>query len=129
MFIIEKSFSFSASHQLQGLPDGHPCRRNHGHNYVVKFTLKKTTLDEIGFVKDYRSMDSIKIWIDETLDHRFLNEMVTFNPTAERLAQFFYDKFIDEYEDLASVTVMETEKTAATYEPFLIEHRKPIFTR
>ena len=38
-FAISKEFHFSASHRLEGLHDGHPCGRMHGHNYVVEIEL------------------------------------------------------------------------------------------
>lgn len=39
---ITKEFHFSASHQLDYLPEGHQCKRLHGHNYIVKVTLAQT---------------------------------------------------------------------------------------
>lgn len=129
MFIITKEFHFDAAHHLKGLPDTHPCSRPHGHSYVAVFTLKKPETDDIGFVQDYRELDLIKQWIDNKVDHRDLNTVFEFNPTAELIAKHFYDTFIGAFKDLASVTIKETAKTSATYEPFLIEHRKPIFTR
>lgn len=129
MFTISKEFHFDSSHFVAGLPDGHPCARMHGHSYKVSFTLKKTVLDEVGFVVDYRDLDVIKQWIDDKVDHRVLNEVFEFNPTAENIAQHFYNTYIGTFPDLASVTVKETEKTSATFEPYLIKHREPIFTR
>ncbi|MFI6697695.1 6-pyruvoyl trahydropterin synthase family protein [Streptomyces sp. NPDC050509] len=51
---ISKEFHFSASHQLDGLPEDHPCGRLHGHNYVVALELSAPTdgLDTTGFVRD-----------------------------------------------------------------------------
>jgi 6-pyruvoyltetrahydropterin/6-carboxytetrahydropterin synthase len=129
MFIIEKEFHFEAAHHLGGLPDTHPCSNVHGHSYKAIFILKKTVLNDVGFVVDYRDMDLIKAWIDNKLDHKDLNVVFDFNPTAENIAKHLYDTFAPTFPDLASVTVKETEKTAATYEPFLIEHRKAPYTR
>lgn len=129
MFIISKEFHFEAAHHLKGLPETHPCSRVHGHSYVAIFTLKRTVLNEIGFVQDYREMDLIKQWIDNKVDHQDLNLVFEFNPTAENIAKHFYDTFAGTFPDLASVTIKETEKTSAMYEPFLIEHRKAPFTR
>jgi 6-pyruvoyltetrahydropterin/6-carboxytetrahydropterin synthase len=40
MYTITKQFSFSASHVLDHLPEGHPCaRRLHGHNYIAELVL------------------------------------------------------------------------------------------
>lgn len=129
MFIIQKEFHFEASHRLKGLSEGHVCSRLHGHSYRVIFTLKKTTIDEVGFVRDYRELDAIKEWIDANLDHQDLNTVLHFNPTAERIAHFLYEKFMDQIPELTAVTVKETEKTSATYEPYLVGHKQPVFTR
>ncbi len=129
MFIITKQFGFEAAHHLQGLPPTHPCSSPHGHSYKVAFTLKATVLNDVGFVVDYRSLDVVKQWIDNKLDHQDLNNVLTVNPTAENIAKHLYDTFIKTFPELASVTVKETEKTSATYEPFLIEHRKAPYTR
>jgi len=118
MFTIEKEFTFSASHRLNGLPADHPCARLHGHNYAVIFTLKSETLNEVGFVRDYREMDSVKRWIDAQIDHRDINTIFPkMNPTAENLAKLFFEVFRLEFPELVAVTVKETDKTRATYEP------------
>lgn len=120
MFTISKTFSFSASHQLNGLAAEHPCSRLHGHNYTVTVTLCSPTPSLIGFVYDYREMDGLKQYIDNELDHRHLNDIVKFNPTAELLAEWLYEQFQKQFTGsvkLKSITVKETEKTSATYEP------------
>jgi 6-pyruvoyltetrahydropterin/6-carboxytetrahydropterin synthase len=66
---------------------------------------------------DYRELGHAKDWLDATFDHRHLNDMVKFNPSAENLAKFIYDTLKGGIPRLASVTVKETPKTAATYYP------------
>jgi len=116
MYKISKQFSFSASHILEGLPQEHPCSRLHGHNYVVIVHLKSGQLNEVGFIKDYRDLDTVKQYIDEELDHRHLNDIFPFNPTAENMAKFLYDTFKKNIPELYAVEVSETPKTTAIYE-------------
>lgn len=116
MYKISKQFSFSASHVLEGLPADHPCTRLHGHNYVVTVHLRSETLDEKGFVRDYRELDLIKDYIDKHLDHRHLNEVFDFNPTAENIAKELYDLFVKDIPQIYAVEVSETPKTTAIYE-------------
>lgn len=124
MFTISKRFEFSASHQLNGLPADHPCSRLHGHNYAVEIELEGT-LDVVGFVVDYRELDVVKRWIDDTLDHRHLNDVVAFNPTAELLAHHVWTLCVSDLLLLiegsnwrvAAVRVFETPKTCAEYRP------------
>lgn len=115
MFTITKQFSFSASHVLEGLPPNHPCSRLHGHNYRVEMVLKCDGLDVVGFVQDYRQLTPVKKFLDETFDHRHLNDVMESNPTAENIAFFLFSKFTAQYPRLHAVRVSETEKTWAEY--------------
>jgi len=92
-YSISKRFDFSASHVLSGLPEDHPCSRLHGHNYAVEVVLAADVLDPTGFIVDYRELDTVKRFIDGVLDHHHLNDLVTFNPTAERLAEWMAQRF------------------------------------
>lgn len=116
-FTISKRFNFSASHRLKGLAEDHPCSRLHGHNYTIIFTFQSAALNEIGFVIDYRALGDIKHFIDSTIDHYHLNDLFDFNPTAENIAKWFFEGYKAKYPQLKSVTVKETEKTSAIYEP------------
>jgi 6-pyruvoyltetrahydropterin/6-carboxytetrahydropterin synthase len=115
MFRIAKTFEFSAAHQLKGLPDTHPCSRLHGHNYSVEVVLESKSLDEVGFVVDYRELGWFKEWIDNNLDHRNLNEVFSFNPTAENLARYLFGVCKSNWCEVVAVSVSETAKTWATY--------------
>lgn len=88
-YTITKDFAFSASHVLHGLPEGHQCGRLHGHNYLVRVSLTCDDLDPIGFVIDFGELAPVKRWIDDVLDHRHLNDVLTDlpNPTAEHMAR------------------------------------------
>lgn len=117
MFTITKEFEFSASHQLNGMREGHPCARVHGHNYVVKVELQgESLLKEEQFLQDYGDLKIIKEWIDNTLDHRHLNDVMPYNPTAENLAYWIYWTMKSTFPLLHAVEVSETPKTNARYE-------------
>ena len=117
---ISKEFAFSASHQLRGLHEGHPCARLHGHNYVVRVELASDRLDSTGFVLDYSALKPFGAWLDAHLDHRHLNEAFPgSNPTAETLARTLAGVLADvvALPDGAqvAVSVSETPKTWATW--------------
>lgn len=116
MFTISKEFSFSASHVLTGLRDGHPCGRMHGHNYVIKVELRSETLNADSFVQDYNDLKPIKDYIDNVLDHRHLNDIIPGQPSAENIAKHLYWKFKPEFPFLNAVEVSETPKTNCRYE-------------
>ena len=117
MYRISKQFSFSASHILTHLSEAHPCARIHGHNYTVTVHLKSTTLDDYGFVRDYKTLNIVRQFIEETLDHRHLNDCMSYPPTSENIARFLYERFKPEISELFAVEVSETPNTSCIYEP------------
>lgn len=123
-FRICKDFEFSASHHLEGLPKRHQCARVHGHNYVVRVQLEAPLLDDVGFVFDYGELRDFKAWLDATVDHRDLNEVLEGsvpNPTAEHLARYFAGVVERQcaipHTVTVAVGVSETPKTWAWYLP------------
>ena len=116
MYKINKQFSFSASHILDKLPDDHPCARLHGHNYVVTIHLRSEELNDYGLVRDYKDLNFVKEYLDRTLDHRYLNDIIPNHPTAENMARYLFDIFSEKLPELYAVEVSETPKTSAIYE-------------
>ena len=118
MFQISKRFSFSASHQLGHLPEGHPCARLHGHNYDVEVVIQSPCLDDRGFCQvDYRDLDSFKNYLDDALDHRHLNDVLEVRTTAENLARHLFGKAREVSPFVVAVRVSETPRTWAEYRP------------
>ncbi len=117
MYTITKQFSFSASHVLDHLPEGHPCARLHGHNYVVEVVLQSAELNGDGFVRDYRELASFKNFIDDKLDHRHVDDVIEGLSTAENLARFLYEFAVGMWPEVVAVRVSETPKTWAEYRP------------
>jgi 6-pyruvoyltetrahydropterin/6-carboxytetrahydropterin synthase len=115
VFTVSKDFAFSASHVLDGLPDGHQCGRPHGHNYAVRIELGSETLDQTGFVLDYGDLRPVALMIDSTLDHRHLNDVFDFNPTAENMARYLCEWCERAGWPVTGVGVSETPKTWAWY--------------
>ena len=118
---IAKDFTFAAAHRLNGLPEGHPCERNHGHNYTVRVSFTGY-INDVGFVIDYRELDWLSQRIDAELDHRHLNDVMDTNPTAEHIAELllrwvveWVEATTDQHRVLrVEVGVSETPKTWAT---------------
>lgn len=119
MYTISKEFNFSASHCLDHLSQSHPCASTHGHNYTVVVELSGSKLNDVGMVMDYHDLAPIKEWIDKTVDHKHLNDVFSFPPTAENMAEHFYHRFkmVLSSASISAVTVKETDKTAARYAP------------
>lgn len=112
-FYIKKVIEISAGHFLRGVPEGHPCANQHGHNYTVHVILKSKILDVNGFVVDF---NDIKKLIKGKYDHKNLNDVMDGNPTAENIVDEIYKdvrSFLDnngrEYVGIRSVAVRETD--------------------
>lgn len=126
MHTISKDFTFCAAHRLNGLPREHQCSRLHGHNYVVRVTIQDTTLDGTGFVIDYGQLKPVGRFIDEHLDHQFLNDILPElggpdQPSAELMAQWLAGRVRDLVPGLRSssrvtVGLSETVNTWAFFD-------------
>lgn len=104
---ICKQYAFSASHQLPNVPNGHPCGRLHGHNYLVEIEARGEIGLKSGWLVDFAELDKNMAPILDRLDHHHLNDVVE-NPTAEILAQWIMDQYPVKY--IYRVRVWETPK-------------------
>lgn len=116
MYSVRVESHFSAAHNLRGYKGN--CEELHGHNWKVEVNIAQENLDSLGMVIDFTHVKaSLKAILGE-LDHKYVNEHPYFkevNPTSENIAKFLYVRLKKEFPGVASVTVWESEKTAATY--------------
>jgi 6-pyruvoyltetrahydropterin/6-carboxytetrahydropterin synthase len=124
---ISKDFYFSASHVLSHLPPEHPCARLHGHNFVVRIEVGNERLDERGFVLDYHELAPVGRWLDETFDHKHLNDVVPdVLPTAEVMASLVWQFCESIGIPVVRVGWSETPKTWCWYsDMFLVDSLTP----
>ncbi len=124
MFQVRVEESFSAGHALRGYRG--KCENPHGHNYKVRVTLQGPTLDSTGLLYDFIHLKQIIHGVIQEFDHKFLNDLAPFdviNPSAENIAKYFYDEASKQMHEtqngarIVSITVWETDATAATYWP------------
>jgi 6-pyruvoyltetrahydropterin/6-carboxytetrahydropterin synthase len=113
-YTISKDFRFEAAHHLPHLPDGHKCKRPHGHSYRVRVEVDGEP-DERGFVIDYAEISEAVQPIIERLDHYDLNEVLSVPTTAENLARWIYEQLTI---SVSRVCVFETPTTCATFHGF-----------
>ena len=115
MYSITKRFSFSAAHKLDHLADDHPCNHVHGHNYRVEVVLQSARLNNDDMVRDYHDLNEFKRYLDECLDHTYLNEVISRPATAENLAFILFQVARVIAPEVVAVRVSETEATWAEY--------------
>ncbi|MCX7756912.1 MAG: 6-carboxytetrahydropterin synthase QueD [candidate division WOR-3 bacterium] len=105
------SMKFCAAHYLQNYRD--KCENLHGHTYKIVIYIAGNKLNNTGIIYDFKE---IKEYLKEILpDHRCLNEIYSFNPTAENLAYYFYHIIKQKY-PVKKVEIWEDETQAASYE-------------
>ncbi len=118
MYTITKRFAFSASHVIGGLPAIHPCARLHGHNYEVEVVLQSSILDAVGFVRDFYELSALQDFINATLDHKHLNDVLGHDrTTTEVISEWLYDWCRVHWPEVVAVRVSETPHAWAEYRP------------
>lgn len=89
---IATEITFEAAHCLPHLPEGHKCKRLHGHNYRVEVVVEGP-LDERGFVMDYAELEALLSPLVAQIDHRYLNDIEGLScSTTEVIVGWFLDR-------------------------------------
>jgi len=115
---ITKSFTFDAAHWLPNVPEGHKCKRLHGHTYGVTLAVEGPVDHAMGWVLDYGEIKAAFAPLLKKLDHHCLNEIEGLeNPTAEVLAGWIYRELKPVLPLLDEVAVRETPTTEAVFRP------------
>lgn len=108
MYYISKRMEIAGAHNLK-LNYESKCSNIHGHNWIITVYCKGESLNENGMLEDFTI---IKKKIHDKLDHKYLNEIVDFNPTAENIAKWITTQIPSCYK----ASVQESEGNIAIYE-------------
>ena len=113
---IWKEFRFEAAHLLPNVPDGHKCKRLHGHSYRVRVYVDDDLHPELGWVVDFAVISQAFEPIRRRLDHYYLNEIEGLeNPTSELLAKWIWKQLAPSLPILTAVEVCETCTSGCRY--------------
>ncbi len=113
---LTKTFDFEAAHWLPTFPQGHKCRRLHGHSFHVDVIVEGEVPPEKGYLIDFGQIKDAIDPVRLQLDHYCLNDIEGLvNPTAEMLARWVYDRLKPALPLLAAIRVRETCTSAAEY--------------
>ncbi len=131
MFRVTQEIEFCYGHRLLEY-DG-KCRHLHGHNGRAVIVMEGADLDARGMLVDFSEIkQSLRTWIDESLDHRMilsendpvlplLREMdepvyvMPENPTSENIAKLIYGKARSLGFPVVEVSLWENPNSFATY--------------
>jgi 6-pyruvoyltetrahydropterin/6-carboxytetrahydropterin synthase len=90
---IFKEFTFEAAHRLPRVPEGHKCRRLHGHSFRVEIHVSGPIGLQSGWVLDFADIKTAFAPLHTTLGHNYLNEVSGLeNPTSEEIARWIWNR-------------------------------------
>lgn len=106
---LVKQFDFEAAHFLPTFPEGHKCRRMHGHSFRVEVIVEGDVDPDAGYLIDYGVLKSAIEPVRTQLDHYLLNEIAGLeNPTSEMIAAWIWQRLSPVLPLLAEIIVHET---------------------
>jgi len=101
---------FSSAHFLEHYKG--KCEKMHGHTFEVEVYFRVKELNKSGIGIDFTEL---KTYLKDLLpDHRVLNEIFDFSPSAENLSRYLYYKIKEKY-PVSKVMVWESENAGALY--------------
>jgi len=113
---IWKEFTFEAAHLLPNVPDGHKCKRLHGHSFRVRVGVEGDLSPELGWVVDFADIADAFEPIRRRLDHYYLNDIDGLdNPTSEVLARWIWRRLKPVLPILSQIEVSETCTSGCRY--------------
>jgi 6-pyruvoyltetrahydropterin/6-carboxytetrahydropterin synthase len=114
---LVKSFDFEAAHWLPSFPEGHKCRRLHGHSFRVEVIVEGEVAPEKGYLMDYGEIKAAIEPIKLRLDHYCLNDIQGLeNPTSEVIAGWVWNHLKPALPMLAEVVIHETCTSRCHYQ-------------
>jgi 6-pyruvoyltetrahydropterin/6-carboxytetrahydropterin synthase len=117
MFVrLSKTFTFEAAHFLPSFPEGHKCRRMHGHSFRVDVIVAGEVPEGEHHLVDYGDIKQAIAPVRSRLDHFCLNEVEGLeNPTSEVLARWIFSRLAPQPPQLTEVHVHETCTSRCEY--------------
>ena len=113
---LVKDFRFEAAHWLPNVPEGHKCRRMHGHSFRGEVAVRGDVDPATGWLIDFADLKRAVDPLVARLDHYLLNEIDGLeNPTSEMLAVWLWERLAPHVPLLYRVTVEETCSSRCHY--------------
>ena len=137
MYTLQTSASFDSAHFLKGYEG--KCSNIHGHRWTVEVTVASEDIKKEGQIRgmvvDFKNLKEDLNQLADELDHSLVIEEgslkektrealldeefriveLPFRPTAENLAEYFYDEMEEKGYQIVLVKVYETPNNCAGY--------------
>ncbi len=108
MYYVKKIIEVSAAHRLC-LDYESKCTSLHGHNWIITVECRSKELNNNGMVVDFTTLKHL---ILDKMDHKVLNDVFPFNPTAENIARWV----VDNVPHCFRCSVCESQGNTAAYQ-------------
>lgn len=106
---LVKDFRFEAAHFLPNVPEGHKCRRMHGHSFRGEVAVRGSVDPHTGWLVDFADLKRVVDPVVARVDHYLLNEIDgLLNPTSENVAAWFWSQLAPLVANLHRITIEET---------------------
>src|SRR3989442_4079793 len=113
---LPKDFPFEAAQILPKAPEGHKCRRMHGHSFKVEVSVEGDVDPQTGWIYDHAEIGAAMKPLLKILDHSYLNEIEGLeNPTIEKMASWFWKNLRSQCPGLCEIVVHETPTARCVY--------------
>jgi 6-pyruvoyltetrahydropterin/6-carboxytetrahydropterin synthase len=113
---VVKDFRFEAAHFLPQVPEGHKCRRIHGHSFRGEVAVRGPVHPKLGWVMDFADLKRAVDPLVKELDHYLLNDIEGLeNPTSELLAVWMWKRLAPLVPNLHRITIEETCSSRCHY--------------
>ena len=113
---IFKDFTVESAHFLPNAPDGHKCRRLHGHSFKIGIYFSGEVASPSGCVVDFGNISQAFAPFHTVLDHTLLNEVDGLsNLSSENISIWIWDRLKPILPGLSKVVVHETCTSGYVY--------------
>ncbi len=113
---LTKDFTFEAAQTLPKVPEGHKCRRMHGHSFKVEVSVEGEVDPDLGWLYDHAAISHAMDPLLAMLDHSYLNEIEGLeNPTIENMAAWLWRRLQPHCPGLCEIVVHETPTARCSY--------------
>lgn len=117
---ISQEFHFDSAHHLYDYNGA--CANLHGHRWKIRVTLIGLVNEKSGMIIDFKEFKTIvNEYVIQHLDHVNLNDVFSFNPTAENLVVWIYDALFNAFHseaeciELDKIELWETPECCVSY--------------
>jgi 6-pyruvoyltetrahydropterin/6-carboxytetrahydropterin synthase len=113
---IVKEMRFEAAHHLPNTPEGHKCRRMHGHSFRCEIHFTGKVDPRTGWIRDFADLTEAFAPLMSQLDHNLLNEVPGLdNPTSENIAAWIWARLAPKLGGLTTIVIHETCTSRCVY--------------